>query len=211
MDEPAAEEGTNGGGDAGQAGPDTDGGALVLGADAGAQNGEASRYQDGGAHALDGAGQHQAESAGDAPAGGGGYGEPRHAGDERPPLAEDISETAPDQKEGAQRQKVRIHRPLKPFQPHVESLLQGGEGDVDGRPIEKRHSRAKSGGQHHPASLGAVKGKAHDGWPSRKPRGMRKCPHHSKKPCTTRARRAAGTAPSSNSPTLSRRMPVRMG
>src|SRR5208283_4301979 len=99
FDQPAAEEGTNGGGDAGQAGPGADGGALVLRADAGAQNGEASRNQYGGAHALDGAGQYQAEGARDAPAGGGCQGEPRHAGDERAPLAEDISEAAPNQQE----------------------------------------------------------------------------------------------------------------
>jgi hypothetical protein len=145
VDERAADERPDGGGDAPEARPGADR-LRPVGRDEGAlDHRQAARGQQRPAHALQHAGDDQRLRVGRDAAQQGGEGEPRRADHEDPPPAEAVAQRAAEQDQAGQGEQVAVGDPLELGERRVEVLADGLQGDVDDRAVEEGHARAESG------------------------------------------------------------------
>src|SRR5262249_31039313 len=157
VDEPAAQERAQCGGDAGQARPGADRRAVVLGAEAGRDEREAPGHEERAADALQRAGGDQHTDARSNAAEHRRSREPYEADDEHASTAVLVSERAAQQEQRAQRQEIPVERPLQAGQPAAEVLADVGQGDVDDSGVEERDARPEYGGEDHPPAARRAK------------------------------------------------------
>ena len=102
------------------------------------------------AGALDGAGRQQPRLGGGQPAGEGRGGEQQQAGDEHPAPAEQVTGTAAEQQQAAERQGVAVHHPLQAGVGESQGRLDVRQRDVDDGRVEHDHQlRGRDDQQRH--------------------------------------------------------------
>jgi hypothetical protein len=155
LGEDAAEEQADRRARAGDAAEDGERLRALLGLhEARGQQRQRARGEHGGEHALGGARGGEQPERGRGAAGGGRHREADQAADEGPLAAEQITELAAQQQQGAERQRVRGDDPLPRVVGEAEVGLGAGERDVHDRRVEHDHQlRDGDDPEDQPAAL----------------------------------------------------------
>ncbi len=162
LDQPAAEDGPEGGGDRAGGRPRPDGEPSLLFGERRAQDGEAARHEERRTHALHRARDHELPHTARQPAGAGRRGEEHDPARIDATPAEPISQRAADQQERGEKERVRLDDPLDVGDGGAELALQRRQGQVDDRAVDEGEARAEHRrGQHpRPSGLRARRGGA---------------------------------------------------
>jgi hypothetical protein len=151
IDQPTSQDRADCEGQGAEPGPRADRLATFMLVERRAEERKACRGQQGRPDSLQGARNDQGSDPRDEPAAHRGHGENAHARQERNPATVAIGHCPADQHQRAEHQKVCVHNPLGRGGIRAQALLDGGQGDVDNRAVDKGHARPEDGcGQRHP-------------------------------------------------------------
>ena len=146
IDQPAAQQGTEGAGQRAHGGPGADGPAARFALECAAEDGQAVGHQERGTESLQAPARQQPAETGRGGAQHRGQGEQDQSRHEQAAPAEVVAHAAAQQDQGAQRQQIGIDGPGQLRRPGAEIARQGGQGDVDDGAVDKCHAGAEDGG-----------------------------------------------------------------
>ncbi len=150
VDEPAAEERTDGGGDTAEAGPRADRPAALAGFERGLEDRQAARREQRRADSLDDPGGDQRVHVRGDRTGDRGRGEHSGADEEDPPPPVPVAQGAAEEDQRGERQRVAVDDPLQVGERRIEVLGDTRQGEVDDGAVEQRHARTEHRGEEHP-------------------------------------------------------------
>ena len=144
----AAQERTDGGGDAAETGPGADRLGAVVADERPLDHRQAAGREQGSAHALEDAGRDQHLGGRRDAAQERCEREPDRPDHEDPASTEPVAERAAEQDEAGEREQVAVGDPLQLGQRRVEVLTDGVQGHVHDGAVQHRHARPENGREH---------------------------------------------------------------
>ena len=150
MDQPAAEEGSDGDGNPAQPGPRSDRRGPVIGIEGRLEDGEAPGHEQRRAASLQRSGRDEQGGRLRERAQHRGRREPHHADDEGAPPAEAVAERAAEEQEGGECQGVGVDDPLQIREARAEIVGDPRQGEVDHGGVDRREAGSQHGGEQNP-------------------------------------------------------------